>query len=113
MVSEHGGKIDEIKFYPRESVAIKAKKDGFLNIKNPKKMGELLNFIGGVQNSSKKIDQNAGFKIIKKHGSYIHSNDTIAILFSSEKNTLNRAVNNFNKTFDISDKKLNSYKLIY
>ena len=43
----------------------------------------------------------------------IESNDTIAILFSSEKNTLAQARNIFNKTFEISDKKLNSYKLIY
>ena len=76
-------------------------------------MGLLLNFIGGVQDVSKNIDQNAGFKLIKKHGNYIESNDTIAILFSSEKNTLAQARNIFNKTFEISDKKLNSYKLIY
>jgi len=113
MVSEHGGDLSKIKFEPKESFDIKVQKNGYLNIKDPKRMGFLLNLIGGVQDASKNIDQNAGFKLMKKHGDYIEANDTIAILFSSEKNTLAQAKNIFNKTFEISDKKLNSHKLIY
>ena len=113
MVYEHGGLLNDIKFNPAEVVEIKAKEGGYLNIKDPVKMGLLLNALGGIQDMKRKIDVNAGFKLLKKHGALIYKNDIIAKLFCSKNNNLSVAKDIFNKSFEISDKKLNSYKLIY
>ena len=114
MIIAHGGDISSIKLNPSITKIIKAKKEGYLNFKNTKGLGmSIIELGGGRKKIDDIVDSNAGFRLIKKHGSYVNKDDEIAEIFCSDKNKIEKGVLTFEKSIQIINQLPNNYKLIY
>ena len=114
MIIAHGGDISSIKLNPSITKIIKAKKEGYLNFKNTKGLGmSIIELGGGRKKIDDIVDSNAGFRLIKKHGSYVNKDDEIAEIFCSDNNKIEKGVLTFEKSIQIINQLPNNYKLIY
>ena len=68
---------------------------------------------GGRKKIDDIVDSNAGFRLIKKHGSYVNKDDEIAEIFCSDNNKIEKGVLTFEKSIQIINQLPNNYKLIY
>ncbi|MFL2988540.1 MAG: thymidine phosphorylase [Candidatus Neomarinimicrobiota bacterium] len=114
MIIAHGGDISSIKLNPSITKIIKAKKEGYLNFKNTKGLGmSIIELGGGRKKIDDIVDSNAGFRLIKKHGSYVNKDDEIAEIFCSDNNKIEKGILTFEKSIQIINQLPNKYKLIY
>ena len=114
MIIAHGGDISSIKLNPSITKIIKAKKEGYLNFKNTKGLGmSIIELGGGRKKIDDIVDSNAGFRLIKKHGSYVNKDDEIAEIFCSDNKKIEKGVLTFEKSIQIINQLPNNYKLIY
>jgi len=114
MIIAHGGDISSIKLNPSITKIIKAKKEGYLNFKNTKGLGmSIIELGGGRKKIDDIVDSNAGFRLIKKHGSYVNKDDEIAEIFCSDNNKIEKGILTFEKSIQIINQLPNNYKLIY
>ena len=114
MIFNHNGRVKEIKLNPKSKKIIKAEKNGYLNFVNTKGLGMAIIEIGGGRKKIEdSIDTQAGFKLIRKHGEYVHKNDVIAELFCSNSSKIDAGYNIFKKSIKIMEEPPNNYKLIY
>ena len=114
MIIAHGGDISSIKLNPSITKIIKAKKEGYLNFNNTKGLGmSIIELGGGRKKIDDIVDSNAGFRLIKKHGSYVNKDDEIAEIFCSDNNKIEKGVLTFEKSIQIINQLPNNYKLIY
>jgi len=114
MILSHGGKLESIKLNPSAKKIIKADKEGYLNFLDTKGLGmSIIELGGGRKKIEDKVDSNAGFKLIKKHGDYVKENDVIAEIFCSDLNKIECGYNMFKKSIQIINELPNQYKLIY
>jgi len=108
MIHEHGGLLKEIKLQPKETESIKSKKEGYINSLDTEQLGFAINSL----TLNKGIDTQGGFQMLKKKGSFIKRGDTIAKIFSSNKEKLQIAKKIFESSIDIKNEKVIQDKLI-
>ena len=114
MILSHGGQLESIKLNPSAKKVIKADKEGYLNFLNTKGLGmSIIELGGGRKKIEDKVDSNAGFKLIKKHGDHVKENDVIAEIFCSDLNKIEFGYAMFKKSIKIINELPNQYKLIY
>lgn len=114
MIITQGGDISSIKLNPSITKVIKAEKEGYLNFNNTKGLGmSIIELGGGRKKIDDIVDSNAGFKLIKKHGSYVNKGDEIAEIFCSDNNKIEKGILVFKKSIKIINQLPNNYKLIY
>ena len=113
MIHEHGGLLKEIKLQPKEIESVKSSKEGYINFINTEQIGLALNALN-IEKKGKDIiqDPQAGFKMLKKKGSFIKRGDSIAKIFSSNKEKLQIAKKIFENSIDIKNEKVIQDKLI-
>ena len=109
MIYAHGGCIDNIKDCPKAMKDISCDKSGYISYVDTKKLGNIINFLYRKKN---RIDNQAGFKIIKKNGSFVNRNDVIAQIFCSDRDCLLDAEKMFKKAYIISNDKIKLERLI-
>ena len=114
MISAHGGKLNEINLNPKAKKIIRAKKEGYLHYSDTKNLGmSIIELGGGRKKITDKIDYQAGFKLFKKNGDYVHKNEPISEIFCSNTNKIDLGKNIFKKSIKIVEEKPKKYKLIY
>ena len=117
MVHSHKGNINKSfkSNLPRHTLILNAKKDGYINKIDTKKLGyTLLEIGGGRKTSSDKIDPTCGLHIRKKLNQKVEVNEPIIEIFGSDKSKLEIAKKMLNKTILICDKERNKEnKTIY
>lgn len=114
MILGHGGDLKSIQLNPSISKIVKAEKEGYLNFTNTKGLGmSIIELGGGRKKIDDKVDKNAGFKLIKKHGNFVKKGEEIAVIFCSDKNKIERGTELFKKSIEIINQLPNEYKLIY
>ncbi|MBI45400.1 MAG: thymidine phosphorylase [Candidatus Marinimicrobia bacterium] len=114
MISAHGGDLSKIKYEPKYIKEIKVAKSGYLNFNQTKEMGNSILALSGHQNVINNIhDSQSGFRLFKKHGSFVEENDVIGEMFCMNQSYLNDAIEIFKDSFDVVNQKPNLYKLIY
>ena len=100
MVYAHGGRLNKIKFNPKEMYDIKSNESGMLSHIDTKQLGISINSICYLSNGS--TDSQAGLKINKKLNDYVSKNDVLATVFSSNKNKIEYELEKITNSFTIS-----------
>ena len=114
MISKHGGNLKEIIVNPKYISKIKATKEGYLEFNHTKQMGYAILALSGNENGiSRKHDSQSGFNLLKKHGSFVDNNETIAEIFCMNSSYLNNGKRIFEDSFNIISEKPNPFSLIY
>ena len=114
MISAHGGDLNKIIIQPKYKKEIKAVKNGYLQFNQTQKMGYSILALSGNEDSIDKVhDSQSGFKLLKKHGSFVNKNDVVAEMFCMNSSYLDKGVNFFERSFDIVSEKPILYSLIY
>ena len=114
MISAHGGDLNKIIIQPKYKKEIKAVKNGYLQFNQTQKMGYSILALSGNEDSiDKDHDSQSGFKLLKKHGSFVNKNDVVAEMFCMNSSYLDKGVNFFESSFDIVSEKPILYSLIY
>ena len=73
----------------------------------------ILALSGNEGTINKDHDSHSGFKLFKKHGSFVNENDIIGQMFCMDSSYLDRGIEIFKQSFDIVSQEQNPYKLIY
>ena len=114
MIVAHGGDLKQIKNNPKYIQKIKAKNSGYLKLDNTWGMGYSILALSGNEDTINKVhDSQSGFRLFKKHGSFVNKNDIIGQMFCMDSSYLDRGVKIFEESFNIVPEEQYSYKLIY
>lgn len=119
MVEAQGGNKEWIlhpELFPTApySLEVKAKKDGYINGVDTEGYGTASLLLGAGRNTKEdKIDFAAGIKLVKKTGDEVKIGDTVAILYTSEKERLEPAARRLVDATYITDTKPQDAPLIY
>lgn len=119
MVEAQGGNKEWIlhpELFPTApySLEVKAQKDGYINGVDTEGYGTASLLLGAGRNTKEdKIDFAAGIKLVKKTGDEVKLGDTVAILYTSEKERLEPAAKRLVDATYITDTKPQDAPLIY
>lgn len=119
MVEAQGGNKEWIlhpELFPTApySLEVKAQKDGYINGVDTEGYGTASLLLGAGRNTKEdKIDFAAGIKLVKKTGDEVKIGDTVAILYTSEKERLEPAAKRLVDATYITDTKPQDAPLIY
>lgn len=114
MIFAHGGKMKSIYLNPKSRKIIKSNVEGYLSIKDTKRIGMAIIEVGGGRKKIEDtVDPQAGIRFFKKHGELIKKNEPIFEVFGSDQNKLLIASKFINESIQIKNQLPSHYKLIY
>ncbi len=109
MVMAQGGDISYIEdtsLFLKDvcSYEVKANREGFIYKLDALTLGKISVVLGAGRNvKTDKIDYNAGILLLKKRGDRVHKNETVMVLYSSNKDKLNDVKEMVVSSFEIRD----------
>lgn len=93
---------------------VRASESGFISHIDAEKVGMSASFLGaGRINKTDRIDFGAGVMLHRNTGDHVRTGDEIAVMYSSNKDTLDAAEKMFVSAIEYSDTKPNDMPLIY
>ncbi len=108
-VTAQGGNLEDFdsgNYLAENSLEIKAEKSGFVSKINAEKVGLCALSLGAGRNKAgDEIDYKAGVLLSKKVGDKVIVGETLATLYSSNANLLDKSAKIFKESVEISDKK--------
>lgn len=118
-IARQGGdirQIEDLSLLPdaKFSLDVKAENDGFISHMDAEKIGVASLLLGaGREKKEDRIDFSAGILLKKKTGDAVSKGDTLAVLFSNDKNKLKSAEEKYLSALTFSSDKVKEPKLIY
>lgn len=97
-----------------ETAEITAERDGYICKNDALLVGRACCSLGaGRLKKTDEIDSTAGITVIKPYGSYVRKGDVIALLYNSDKNKLNDAIELYRSSVEYSDTEPQKRETIY
>ena len=114
-VKAQGGNVDFNTLpYAKESLEIKAERDGYIQSIDSRIVGESAVLLGaGREKKSDTIDYGAGIVLYKKTGDIVNMGDIIAVLYAESEDRLKKGEKLFNTSYIIGEEKPETKPLIY
>ena len=119
MVKAQGGNekwLDDTDLFPKAEYEyeVKSERNGYISHTDAEKVGIASVILGaGREKKGDDIDYSAGIILKKKTGDKIEKGQTIAVLYTNKKDSIEQAKNEFLSSISFSDSPIERAKLIY
>ena len=119
LIIAQGGNVEQIENptlfeEAKYKIEVKAPKSGYISKMDTSRIGRVSCILGaGRTKKEDKIDYSSGIELIKKTGSYVNKNETIAILHTSKNEIIKTAEKLYLESIEITQEKQEKQPMIY